>query len=89
MAARFGGEEFSLVLPQADPVEAAGVAERLRKEIFELSFTGEIEALKISTSIGLASIPHPKIICVDDLLKAADNALYEAKNNGRNRVEIA
>ncbi len=88
-AARFGGEEFSLVLPETDPVEAAGVAERMRKEISRMKFTGAIEELAITASIGVATAPHPRIARVDDLLRAADDALYEAKNNGRNRVEMA
>lgn len=87
-AARFGGEEFSLVLPESDPVEAAGVAERIRKEIAKMCFSGAIENLKITASIGVASSPHPRIDDINELLRAADNALYEAKNNGRNRVEI-
>ncbi len=88
-AARFGGEEFSLVLPETDRVEAAGVAERMRKEIANLSFSGEIAKLKITASIGVATSPNPNIGHAEDFLRAADDALYEAKNNGRNRVEIA
>lgn len=88
-AARFGGEEFSLVLPETDPVEAAGVAERIRKEISRMRFSGALENVEITASIGVASTPHPNFEQVDDLLRAADDALYEAKNNGRNRVEIA
>ena len=74
---------------ETDPVEAAGVAERMRKAIANMSFTGEIEKLKITASIGVATSPNPKVKHVDDLLRAADEALYEAKSNGRNRVEIA
>ena len=88
-AARFGGEEFSLVLPETNPVEAAGVAERMRKAITSMRFTGDIEELEISASIGVATIPLDKIDSVDALIRAADEALYEAKSNGRNRVEIA
>jgi len=88
-AARFGGEEFSLVLPETDPVEAAGVAERIRKGIAKMAFTGEIEKLQITASIGVATSPNPKIKHAEDLLRVADDALYDAKSNGRNRVEIA
>ncbi len=88
-AARFGGEEFSLILPETDPVEAAGVAERMRKAIAKMAFTGEIEKLQITASIGVATSPNSKINHAEDLLRAADDALYEAKSNGRNRVEIA
>jgi len=88
-AARFGGEEFSLVLPETDPIEAAGVAERMRKAIARMVFSDAIADLQITASIGVATCPHPKISHVDALLRAADDALYEAKSNGRNRVEIA
>ena len=88
-AARFGGEEFSLVLPETAPVEAAGVAERIRTAIGKMKFAGNIEKLQITASIGVATTPNRKIETVDDLLRAADGALYDAKSNGRNRVEVA
>ncbi|PLY03086.1 MAG: diguanylate cyclase response regulator [Desulfuromonas sp.] len=87
-AARFGGEEFTLVLPETDPVEAAGVAERIRKEISKMTFTGSIAKLKLTASIGVATVPKDNIGSLDDFLRAADDALYQAKNNGRNRVEV-
>jgi len=88
-AARFGGEEFTLVLPETGLAGAVGVAERIRKEIAKLSFAGAIENLKVTASIGVATSTGKKIGCVDDLLRAADDALYEAKTNGRNRVEFS
>jgi len=88
-AARYGGEEFTLVLPETGLAGAVGVAERIRKEIAKLNFAGVIENLKVTASIGVATSTGKKIGSVDDLLRAADDALYEAKTNGRNRVEFS
>jgi diguanylate cyclase (GGDEF)-like protein len=81
--ARWGGEEFVVVLPETDLAGARRFAERLRRTI-EAHAVGE---MKTTTSCGLATmIPEDT---VDDLLGAADQALYRAKTNGRNRTEIA
>lgn len=84
---RFGGEEFSLVLPQTDLVQAAHVAERQRQAAAELSFAGQLKDLKITVSIGVATFPGGNVKTVDDLIREADYALYNAKREGRNRVE--
>ena len=89
LAARFGGEEFALLLPETTLDEAALVAERLRENISKIQFSGSISDLKITASFGIAAIPHPKIDSTEDLIRLADDALYLAKNNGRNRVEVA
>lgn len=85
LAARYGGEEFCLLLPNTDLEMAEQTAERLRKKISECSVEG---AGAISASIGVASFPmhadEP-----DDLFRQADEALYEAKQRGRNRVCVA
>ncbi len=86
-AARFGGEEFALLLPETTLGEAVVVAERLRQRISNVQFTGPISGLKITASFGLAAIPHKKINTTKDLIRLADEALYAAKHNGRNRVE--
>lgn len=87
-AARYGGEEFALVLPETDLVEAAGVAERLRREVAELVFAGPLNGLSLTTSVGVASTPHKQINHVEDMIRIADEALYSAKESGRNRVEV-
>ena len=87
-AARFGGEEFALLLPETSPAEALMVAERLRQSICDIQFTGPSSELTITTSIGISALPHNKIGSVEDLIRLADEALYTAKDNGRNRVEI-
>lgn len=86
VATRFGGEEFALVLPNTRLHSARDVAERLRIAIEELQFTGEIRDLKITASIGVSCYPGAKIENIDQLLQAADHALYQAKENGRNQV---
>jgi diguanylate cyclase (GGDEF)-like protein len=86
-AARFGGEEFALLLPEAALDDAVMVAERLRNNISDIEFSGEFEKLKITASIGVAAIPHAKVNSIEDLIRLSDDALYVAKGNGRNRVE--
>ena len=87
-AARFGGEEFALLLPETTIDEAMMVAERLRQSICNLQFTGTISELKMTASFGIAMTPHPKINSVEDLIRLSDDALYAAKDKGRNRIEI-
>jgi diguanylate cyclase (GGDEF)-like protein len=80
---RWGGEEFVVVLPETDLVGARRFAERLRRTI-ESHAVGE---MKTSSSCGVATmLPQDS---VEELLGAADKALYEAKSNGRNRTESA
>jgi two-component system cell cycle response regulator len=87
--ARYGGEEFVVVMPGTGPAEAAAAAERLRSAVEEIDFN-TVDALHIplSVSVGVACTPRamgsPEL-----LLQAADMALYDAKRNGRNRVEMA
>lgn len=87
MAARYGGEEFVVVLPETDSKGALKIAENVRKAIETLPpFPGDEEP--ITVSIGVAS----QMVHSGDKLAAffgiADKALYQAKNNGRNRVEL-
>jgi diguanylate cyclase (GGDEF)-like protein len=88
-AARFGGEEFALLLPETALKGAKLVAERLRQNINDIEFTGPLSELKSTVSIGIAAIPQDKISSISDLIRLADDALYKAKRNGRNRVESA
>jgi diguanylate cyclase (GGDEF)-like protein len=80
--ARFGGDEFAIILPQADLAGAVIVAERLRTMISQLAVPG---TGSITASFGLASFPeHAE--SRDKLVLIADRALYDAKHTGRNRV---
>ena len=88
IAARFGGEEFVVVLPETGEDGAITFAERVRVRIAERPVaTGDgSEPLRITVSIGVAAFPSPGIDEVDDLIARADEALYRAKAEGRNRV---
>ena len=86
-AARFGGEEFALLLPETALKGANLVAERLRQSINDIEFAGPLSGLKMTVSIGIATIPSDNVRSVSDLIRLADDALYAAKHNGRNRVE--
>ncbi|MBI1810570.1 MAG: diguanylate cyclase, partial [Nitrospirae bacterium] len=87
--ARWGGEEFIVILPQTKKEEAMHPASRILTSISEHKFTG-ISDEKITVSIGVASIPHLSldIDSKEKLIQTADCALYEAKRKGRNRIEI-
>ncbi|HEX3688527.1 MAG TPA: GGDEF domain-containing protein [Solirubrobacteraceae bacterium] len=84
-AARFGGEEFLLLLPETDRQGAIELAEKIRRQIerTELVQTGPITA-----SFGVAGLPEDAVD-PDELVRKADRALYMAKAQGRNRVESA
>lgn len=83
VAARYGGEEFSILLPQTTSEEARAIAERIRQKIEATQFSHR----EITVSIGISSCSH--IICTPhEVIKAADQALYEAKRRGRNNVQI-
>ncbi len=81
---RIGGEEFACLLPGADPAVAVQVAERIRQKCGELHFE---ERVSISVSIGVASAERVGYD-LSRLLASADRALYQAKANGRDRVEL-
>lgn len=83
VAARYGGEEFAILLPQTTSVEAAGIAERLRQRIERTEFPKR----RVTVSIGIASCTN-EIETPSDIIDAADQALYEAKNQGRNNVQV-
>ena len=89
MVARFGGEEFAIVMPDTTPEIALLAAERLRARIGDTPFTVSSDAAKeitVTTSIGLAvASRHPD---ATDLLKRADYALYAAKRAGRDTVHL-
>ncbi|MFW6245249.1 MAG: GGDEF domain-containing protein, partial [Fibrobacterota bacterium] len=82
---RYGGEEFSVILPDTDIVKAREVAERIRKGIEEIRFTSSQGTFSVSISVGLACL-NRRCCSLNDLICRADEALYEAKDNGRNRI---
>lgn len=85
MVARFGGEEFIILLPDIDGARAVQIAERLCESVAAMPISIEGKGdLHITTSIGVAS--SCSLLDMDNLLKLADAALYRAKNSGRNKV---
>ena len=83
--ARYGGEEFIMLLTQTSDKGAVAEAERLRYVIKEHRFKSLKNKKGITASIGVASYPHKKIKTQDDLITFADNALFAAKNSGRDQ----
>lgn len=84
---RYGGEEFVLLLPGTVLDAAVTFAERIRECVEKREFTyGEGQSLHRTMSCGIASWPHPLVMDQEALIKAADDALYVAKETGRNRV---
>ncbi|MFW5879023.1 MAG: diguanylate cyclase [Myxococcota bacterium] len=88
VVARYGGEEFAVILPQTDAEGARVIAERIRCRIEEEIFQTEVGPLRVTISMGIAGFPrhgeHKQ-----ELIEKADQALYAAKESGRNRVVIA
>lgn len=89
VSGRLGGEEFVLVLDGCDASAAAAVGERIRQTIEALSLDFDGVTLSVTVSIGVASQEEGEDLTSEELLNAADGALYESKRSGRNRVSLA
>ena len=87
-AARYGGEEFLMILPQSNAQGAFKIAERVREEIMKMSFVGNDSKFSVTTSCGVAELNRDYMKNTDQLINVADNAMYEAKNSGRNKTII-
>ena len=85
---RYGGEEFLAILPGATAEGLAFVGEKIRRIIAENYITHNKQEIKITVSIGAVSYPELSVDNVDDLIGESDNALYQAKDTGRNKVVI-
>jgi diguanylate cyclase (GGDEF)-like protein len=85
--ARWGGEEFVVLLPRTKKEDSYAAAERILNTISEYAFTGVKK--RVTVSIGIASIPDPSIDTAEKLVDASDVAMYEAKVGGRNRIVVA
>src|SRR5205823_1972174 len=88
-AARYGGDEFVVLLPQTGAQAAGLFAERLRRRLLAVS---EQAGLPVRASIGVAALTADEVAARDaaeDLLRRADEQLYKAKRSGRDRVEVA
>jgi diguanylate cyclase (GGDEF)-like protein len=85
VVARFGGEEFLLLLPETQLSEAQVVAERLRQQVEASVLSVASHAINTTVSIGVAQTSS-SMKTIFDLIKVTDHAMYAAKNAGRNRV---
>lgn len=86
--ARYGGEEFVVVLPESDTKVAARFAEIIRSKVEDHVFNFEGQQIRVTISVGVASMDD-EMKAPSDLVKRSDEALYEAKRLGRNRVVVA
>ena len=88
LCGRFGGEEFALLLPRTTAAQALEVTERIRQGISQIAIPRDgTAAIRVTISIGVA-VPSQARRTLDDLLAAADHALYQAKRSGRDRVVV-
>jgi diguanylate cyclase (GGDEF)-like protein len=86
LCGRFGGEEFALLFPRTAAAQALEITERIRQGISQLAIPRDgTAAIRVTISIGVA-VPSQARRTLDDLLAAADHALYQAKRSGRDRV---
>jgi len=85
--ARFGGEEFIMAFPDTDEREASQIAERLRSNIMARPFEVNGQILALTVSCGVSRFRFTER-AIDETIKRADEALYEAKSNGRNQVVV-
>lgn len=85
---RYGGEEFVVALPNTDAYSARLMAERLRARIEDHRFAGELASLRLTVTAGVSQV-RPDEDTLDPALVRADEALYEGKREGRNRVALA
>jgi two-component system, cell cycle response regulator len=83
---RYGGEEFVILLPGTVLDAAVTFAERVRKQIESHTFTFDGGSVRRTASFGVAAWPHPRISICEHIIRSADDALYVAKETGRNRV---
>ncbi len=87
LPSRLGGEEFAIILPNTDLIEAGFLAERLRKAIEQHQCCHQQPSVKLTASFGVAAF-HPGMIKMDELFRLSDSAMYQAKRQGRNQVVV-
>lgn len=85
---RYGGEEFLMVLPGIGGTQAVLIAHRIRLQIAQEPFQTNAGALTVTMSLGVSYTEFPELVGAENLVRAADEALYRAKNEGRNRVVL-
>lgn len=85
---RYGGEEFTVIMPETSLEEAAETAEKLRKAVEEHAFYGGETLINVTISLGISEYPAHGIM-KEALVEKADAALYQAKKSGRNNSKVA
>jgi diguanylate cyclase (GGDEF)-like protein len=85
---RLGGDEFAILMPETNQTEAHEIALRIRKAVIETPVAAGLALISLSISMGISTADR-SIRSLENLLNRADTALYRAKENGRNRVEIS
>jgi diguanylate cyclase (GGDEF)-like protein len=86
--ARYGGEEFILILPEARLEESFVIAERIRRLVENTLFDAGKAQVHLTLSMGISNFPSHRVKSKEELTEMADQALYDAKRGGRNRVCI-
>jgi len=84
---RYGGDEIAIILPETVMEQAFFVARRIKRLIEEHPVRFGDESIQVTASFGISSCPNSRIRTMEDMIVAADKALYEAKREGRNRIE--
>lgn len=87
--ARFGGEEFAVLLPQTNKLGAAVLGERIRAAIEKEAIVVDGRRIAVNASIGIATLAAEMVESIDQMLTIADRRLYLAKNSGRNRICVS
>jgi len=85
VAARYGGDEFAVILPQTQPEGALRVCERIRKAVEQLALSAGDGSVSVTATLGVSDYPADGVSTAEELIQAADEALYGAKRAGRNR----
>ena len=85
--ARYGGEEFAIIVPHENASTAALLAQRCRQAVEEISIAVDQDTVQVTASFGVADAVG--LFCPETLIESSDQALYQAKEAGRNRVQLA
>jgi len=88
IAARYGGDEFAILMPDTDMQGGRGLAERIQKEIINIKFLVGKETVSVTPSIGISTFPIEKIVDIQNVIVEADHALLVAKGKGGNQIVV-